>query len=110
MIDRRTFAISALLSSLAAQSWGAEPSFHLNQCSGSCFNSDLPELGYEKYYWSLFDLASASELRAEATGHRVRHEMVSLFEGDKLYSPAPNTLAIEWDKENTRISPFALSI
>jgi hypothetical protein len=58
MLNRRAFAISAL-SGILTSAAVASSDFDFAKCEGSCSNSDYFQLGYDKFFWSIFDLARA---------------------------------------------------
>lgn len=96
MLNRRAFALSALSGVLTSPSIASELSF--GQCEGSCFNADMPALGYDEFFASIFHLAQSEKLRRQASGRRIRPEMVSLFGHDRMYRPILDSIVIEWQR------------
>lgn len=106
MLNRRTFAVSALGGLLASPAAASGNDLDLGKCKGSCFNTDYFQLGYDKFFWSIFDRAANGRLQSGSSGRRVRPEMISLFGQDRFYGLRPNTIALDWHRS---VQDFQLS-
>jgi hypothetical protein len=104
MLNRRAFAVSALGGIFTFPDVAGD--LELGKCERSCFNSDFPQLGYDKFFRSIFDLARNEKLKSIATGRCVRAEMTSLFGHDNVYRPIQESIAIEWQRS---VDGFQLS-
>jgi hypothetical protein len=102
VLNRRAFAASTLSAILASPS----VAFDLGECAGSCFNTDMPALGYDKFFSSIFHLAMSDKLTGKASGRRIRPEMASLFGQGCMYRPILDSIVIEWQR---RSEDFLLS-
>lgn len=98
MLNRRSFAMSAMAGLFASQAAASDPDLNLGVCDGSCFNTDYFKLAYSEFFWSIFDLAASGKLHPQASGRRIRSEMISLFGQDRLYSLKPNSIVPEWHR------------
>ena len=98
MLNRRAFTTSALSGMLASTVAGCSDSSDTGKCKGSCFNTDYPKLGYDKFFWSVFDLARNGKFQPPSSGRPIRPEMISLFGRNRLYRPRPDSVAIDWQR------------
>jgi hypothetical protein len=107
MIDRRIFiagcAASAALT--AAGLWAGKAvtgrlerklkaGFENNKCTAECFSEDWSRYGYEKYYYSLFEIARAGGLTPVAAGPEIKTEIQEAFGGAHLHDARPESLRI----------------
>ena len=107
MVDRRKFVAggAASVAFTGAGLWVAnsfdnrsEKSFNkrsrTNNCTAKCFSEDWSRYGYEKYYYSLFEIARARGLTSMAEGPEIEPEIREAFGGARLHDAEPESLKI----------------
>ncbi len=99
MVDRRKFlAGCAASAAFAGAGLWARHSFddtpEKNNCTAKCFSEDWSRYGYEKYYYSLFEIARAGGLTPVAGGPEIRNEIREAFGGARLHDARPESLKI----------------
>jgi hypothetical protein len=99
MVDRRKFvaccAASVACSAGAAwiiKSHGINKFFERDTCTAKCFSEDWLRHGYEKYYYSLFEIARAGGLAPIASGPDIRADIQYAFGGAHLHDAKPGSL------------------
>lgn len=65
-----------------------------NNCTAKCFSEDWSRYGYEKYYYSLFEIARAGRLTSIAEGPDIKPEIREAFGGAQLHDARPESLNI----------------
>jgi hypothetical protein len=100
MLNRRSFAMSALTGFFASHAAASGSDLDFGKCEGSCFNTDYFQLGYDRFFWSIFDLAASGKFLPKPSGRRIRPEMISLFGQDRLYRLNPNSIVLDWHRND----------
>jgi hypothetical protein len=107
MIDRRIFVAGCAASAAftGAGLWAGKAftsrlekklkaGFENNKCTAECFSEDWSRYGYEKYYYSLFEIARTGGLTPIAAGQEIRTEIQEAFGGAHLHDARPESLRI----------------
>jgi hypothetical protein len=106
MVDRRKFVAggAASVALVGAGLWAGnrfidrlERRFNKGfetKCTAECFSEDWSRYGYEKYYYSLFEIARAGGLTLIADGPEIKPEIREAFGGARLHDARPESLKI----------------
>jgi hypothetical protein len=103
MVDRRKFVAggAASVALVGAGLWAGnrfiDRRFNKRfetKCTAECFSEDWSRYGYEKYYYSLFEIARSGGLTPIADGPEIKPEICEAFGGPHLHAARPESLKI----------------